>query len=69
MKPKFLFYNASRYFLNKYFRSEVLTAVTRLLVVEFLLQFLFDTEDGGSTFLRIVGGLSPIYTVLQPRAR
>jgi hypothetical protein len=37
-----------------------------LLTAGFLLGLLFDAEDGGSTYLRNVGGRQPKCTVLQP---
>jgi hypothetical protein len=39
----------------------------RLFIISFSLGLLFEPEDGSNTFLRIVGGLLPNYTALQPR--
>jgi hypothetical protein len=34
----------------------------RILLFFFLLSFVFDSEDGGSTFLRNINNLQPNYT-------
>jgi hypothetical protein len=36
------------------------------LLAGFLLGVVFDTEDGGGTFLRNIGGSIPNYTTLHP---
>jgi hypothetical protein len=38
-----------------------------LLVATFMLPLLFDSEDGGNTFLRSVGALLPTYKALYPK--
>jgi hypothetical protein len=48
-------------------QRSTIRSVGRLILAGFLLGLLFDTEDGGSTFLRNMGGLLPDYTALPPR--
>jgi hypothetical protein len=37
------------------------------IIAGFLFGLPFEPEDGGATILRIVGGLLPNYTALEPR--